>query len=1238
MYAMGDLEVLADDALWYKDAVFYELFVRAFADGDGDGIGDLRGLTARLDYLQWLGVDVLWLLPIFPSPLRDDGYDVSGYCDIHPDYGTLEDFRALMDEAHRRGLRVVVELIANHTSDQHPWFQASRDPAHPNHEKYRDWYVWSTTDQKYRDARIIFLDSEPSNWTYDPVRDAYFWHRFFHHQPDLNYDNPGVQRAMLRTVQFWMDLGVDGFRADATPYLYERDGTSCENLPETHGYLRRVRAFVEAYAPGTMLLSEANQWPEDVRPYFGNGDEFHMNFHFPLMPRIFMALAGADRTPIEQILARTPALPSGCQWAIFLRCHDELTLEMVTPEERAFMWEVYAPDPRMRLNLGIRRRLAPLLGNDRRRIELANSLLLTLPGSPVIYYGDEIGMGDNIWLDDRDGVRTPMQWDGSQNGGFSTATVGQLYAPLVAGPGYGYESVNVAAQRAEPGSLLNRMREMVHVRKECPAFGRGDFALLAPAERAVLAYVRSYGDERVLVANNLSAGPRVVELCLDFAAKAQMIDLFTGERLAPVARGCLRLELGPHAYRWIPAAGPPAGHRGITTCAETFGARGLTKDRAPGTGSHRMDQASGPAWVATQAQISLERLLPRLEAQYGAQDPAAWPAFRSRLRTNFRRLFALLLPLYGGRYDFFYHLESILGTAARLWLARPADLKALDDAREAAPHWFQSQAMLGGVCYVNLFAGNLAGVRARIPYFKELGLSYLHLMPLFAVPMPENDGGYAVSSYREVNPAFGTMPELAALAGELRQEGISLVLDFVFNHTSDEHEWAQRALAGDPEYQDYYFLFPDRQMPDAYEKNLREIFPEVRQGSFTYLPDVHRWVWTTFNSYQWDLNYANPAVFNRMAEEMLFLANQGVEVLRLDAVAFIWKQMGTSCENLPEAHMLIQAFNILARIAAPALLFKSEAIVHPDEVAKYIAPGECQLSYNPLLMALLWESLATREVRLLQRSMQERFKLPRDCAWVNYVRCHDDIGWTFDDGDAARVRIDGYGHRQFLNRFYTGRFAGSYARGLPFQENPRTGDCRISGTCASLAGLEKALHEETADEVELAVRRILLIHSIILSIGGIPLLYLGDEVATLNDYSYRRDPAKAGDSRWVHRPFMDWNRAAGRGDPATLEGRVFCALRHMISVRKGCGAFAGSATTVIDSDNGHVFGYLHRHDAEQVLILANFSEDEQTVAANILRTHGLGYAFDDLINGETISCEHDLVLAPYHFVWLVAKA
>ncbi len=536
---------------WYKDAIFYEVFVRAYRDSNGDGIGDLAGLTEKLDYLQWLGIDAVWMLPIFPSPLRDDGYDVSDYYAIHPDYGTLDDLSRFVAEAHRRELRVIVELVPNHCSDQNPWFQASRDPNHPEHERYRDWFVWSETDEPYRDARIIFLDYEPSNWTYDALRGAYYWHRFFHHQPDFNYDHPEVQREMLRIVQFWIDLGVDGFRVDATPYLYQREGTSCENLPETHAYLKRLRKFVDAYAPGTMLLSEANQWPEDVLPYFGDGDEFHMNFHFPLMPRIYMALAQADRTPIEGILARTPALPKGCQWATFLRNHDELTLEMVTPAERTFMWDFYAPEPRMRLNLGIRRRLAPLLGNDRARMEVVNSILLTFIGSPVIYYGDEIGMGDDIWLEDRDGVRTPMQWDAGENAGFSEAPTEELYDPVISEAPYSYREVNVAAQRAAPDSLLNRMRHLIQVRRQSEVFGRGDLEMLAPASPAVLAYLRRQGEEVVLVVNNLSDSPQPVHLDLSAYVGRTPYDLLQKETLPTIGTSPYTLSLERYGYRWL---------------------------------------------------------------------------------------------------------------------------------------------------------------------------------------------------------------------------------------------------------------------------------------------------------------------------------------------------------------------------------------------------------------------------------------------------------------------------------------------------------------------------------------------------------------------------------------------------------------------------------------------------------------------------------------------------------------
>lgn len=631
-----------------------------------------------------------------------------------------------------------------------------------------------------------------------------------------------------------------------------------------------------------------------------------------------------------------------------------------------------------------------------------------------------------------------------------------------------------------------------------------------------------------------------------------------------------------------------------------------------------------------QMKTSLARLLPRLKLHFAdriSQEPAVWQAFSRRLDVHYARLFGLYFQLYGSQHDFYFHLEDLLFTLASAWFDRADDLKTLDEQRETDPDWFQSNRMLGGVIYVDLFAGDLQGVRQKIPYFTELGLTYLHLMPLFRVPEGENDGGYAVSSYRAVNPALGTMEQLSSLARELRQNGISLVVDLVFNHTSNEHEWALRAATGDPDFQDYYRIFPDRQMPDAYEKHMREIFPDEHPGAFTFWPEIGKWVWTTFHAYQWDLNYANPVVFNRMAEEMLFLANQGVEVLRLDAVAFIWKKLGTNCENLPEAHLLIQAFNAAARIAAPSLLFKSEAIVHPDDVVKYIRPDECQISYNPLLMALLWESLATRKVELLAQALRERFKLPEGTAWVNYVRVHDDIGWTFSDEDAAHLSINGYEHRKFLNAFYIGRFDGSFARGLPFQENPKTGDARISGSCASLAGLEKALREETSAEVELAIRRILLIYAVILTVGGLPLIYLGDEVGTLNDYSYRDDPAKAADSRWVHRPFTDWTRYACRNDLTTVEGRIYQAMRRLIEIRQKNPEFAGHEMQVIDTGSPHVLGFARSHANRRAIVLANFSERDQIVPANLLRLYGLGYTCVDSMSGETIVAQ-EIILAP----------
>lgn len=638
------------------------------------------------------------------------------------------------------------------------------------------------------------------------------------------------------------------------------------------------------------------------------------------------------------------------------------------------------------------------------------------------------------------------------------------------------------------------------------------------------------------------------------------------------------------------------------------------------------------------ALLALDRLRPRLEEQFKAErqrSPEDWLAFNARLERHFETLFSLLLQLYSNQHDFYFHLEKLLQSLARSWFARPADLKQLDLSRESNPDWFQSNQMVGGVCYVDLFASSLEGIQSKIPYFRELGLTYLHLMPLFKSPDGENDGGYAISSYREVNPSIGTMKQLAQLSRQLRENGVSLVLDFVFNHTSNEHQWALNAIAGDPEYQDYYFMFPDRVMPDAYERNLREIFPEQRPGSFTYFPEVKKWVWTTFNSYQWDLNYQNPAVFISMAEEMLSLANAGVEVLRMDAVAFTWKEMGTVCENLPKAHILIQAYNAVARIAAPALLFKSEAIVHPDEVVRYISPAECQLSYNPLIMALLWNTLATREINLLKQALVERFTLPDHTAWVNYVRCHDDIGWTFSDDDAGRLGINGYDHRKFLNAFYTGRYPESFARGLPFQENPRTGDARISGTCASLAGLEKALTENSEEEIQNSINRILLLHRVIMTIGGIPLIYLGDEIGTLNDYSYRNDPAKASDSRWVHRPRADWSKYENRNNPGSVEYRIFQEMQKFIRIRKTERALANGHIQVMDTWNPHGLGYVRSTSQERLMILANFSEQPQELDFNLLRLYGLGYTFENLITKENLNLEQ-LRLTPYQFLILRA--
>ena len=536
------------DGLWYKHAIIYQVHVRTFYDSNGDGIGDFAGLAQKLDYLQQLGITAIWLMPFFPSPLRDDGYDIADYYSVHPSYGTLDDFKFFLNAAHQRGIRVIVESVLNHTSDQHPWFKESRSS---RDNPKRDWYVWSETDAPYRGTRIIFLDTEMSNWAWDPVSRAYYWHRFFSHQPDLNYDNPEVREEMWRVMKFWLDIGVDGFRLDAVPYLVEREGTNCENLPETHTVLKELRARLDAEYPGKMLLAEANQWPADLRQYFGNEDEFHMAFHFPLMPRMFMGLRLEDRKPIVEILQQTPPIPPTCQWCIFLRNHDELTLEMVTDVERDYMYDSYARDKTMRLNLGIRRRLAPLLDNDRKRIELMNSMLMSLPGTPIIYYGDEIGMGDNVFLGDRNGVRTPMQWNGGWNGGFSAADPESLYSPLILNPVFGYQAINVQSQQRSDHSLLSWMRRLIAVRKSTPAFGAGSIEFLQPANHRALAYVRQLENDRVLVVNNLSNTAQAVELDLRSYKGCVLIEMFGRNVFPRISDLPYLLTMGPHQFYWF---------------------------------------------------------------------------------------------------------------------------------------------------------------------------------------------------------------------------------------------------------------------------------------------------------------------------------------------------------------------------------------------------------------------------------------------------------------------------------------------------------------------------------------------------------------------------------------------------------------------------------------------------------------------------------------------------------------
>src|SRR5450432_2595354 len=541
--------IIADDALWYKDAVIYQVNVKSFFDSNDDGIGDFKGLTSKLEYIRDLGVNTIWLMPFYPSPLKDDGYDIADYQNVHPQFGTLNDFRAMLHEAHRLGLKVVTELIINHTSDQHPWFQAARKA--PLGSAQRDFYVWSDTDQKYLDTRIIFTDTELSNWTWDTQAKAYYWHRFFSHQPDLNFDNPQVLEAVLQTMRFWLDMGVDGFRLDAIPYLVEREGTNNENLRETHAVIKELRAAIDARYVNRFLLAEANQWPEDVREYFGEGDECHMAYHFPLMPRIYMAIAQADRYPIIEIMQQTPDIPDSCQWAIFLRNHDELTLEMVTSKERDYMYTTYASDLKARINLGIRRRLAPLMENDLDRIKLMNSLLLSMPGSPIVYYGDEIGMGDNFFIGDRNGVRTPMQWSPDRNAGFSRADPQRLYLPPIMDSVYGYEAVNVEAQTRDRASLLNWMKRMLQIRRTSQAFGRGTLQFVRPGNRKVLVYLRSYGDDTILCVANLARSAQPVEINLAAHKGAVPIELLGQTPFPPIGELPYLLTLPGYGFYWF---------------------------------------------------------------------------------------------------------------------------------------------------------------------------------------------------------------------------------------------------------------------------------------------------------------------------------------------------------------------------------------------------------------------------------------------------------------------------------------------------------------------------------------------------------------------------------------------------------------------------------------------------------------------------------------------------------------
>ena len=609
-----------------------------------------------------------------------------------------------------------------------------------------------------------------------------------------------------------------------------------------------------------------------------------------------------------------------------------------------------------------------------------------------------------------------------------------------------------------------------------------------------------------------------------------------------------------------------------------------------------------------------------------------WKLFEERLKEEFPTLLGRLGELYGADRDVNTFIGELIHDVWKALEHREDRLIEQDLRRAAVPDRLLQNDMVGAVCYVDLFAGTFDGLRGKIPYLQELGINYIHLMPCYKVPTGKNDGGYAVSSYRDTNPRLGTIDDLRALAKELRENDIALSMDFVLNHTADDHDWAEAAKRGDPYYKSFYYIINDEEEMNSYARHLRDIFPQDHPGSFTYKEDLGAWVWTTFNVYQWDLNYRNHEVFRAMCNEMMFLMNLGAEILRFDAVAFIWKQMGTRCESLPQVHTLIAAFKQVARLLDPLVAFNSEAIVHPDEVVQFVNKQECELSYNPLIMATSWEAVATRDPALLRRSLAYRSYLPEHCSWVNYVRCHDDIGWTFDDGDAWVVGIDASNHRHFLNNFFTGNFAGSFSRGLPFQENPVTGDCRISGSCASLAGLEKGVITRNKREIEFAIRKILMLHGISATIGGIPLIYLGDEIAMLNDYSYLADEERASDSRWVHRPQFDWKRATQRQDPVTIPGRVFPPFQRMLHVRKDEPAFSMGPLRIIDHNHRNILGFARMGQDYDVIVLCNFSDELQTMGEMALRIMDRPAEFIDLLTDRSFS--GDVNLEPWEMVWL----